>query len=150
MSLTKVDKAYIAGIVDGEGSIGLWRHHKNETHSPNVTIANNNLDLLKWIQLRVGGVIVSKKKRQIHHANSYAWSLRMDKAISFLNEIKVYLIVKKQQADLITTEYKKVTHRSGKYTSEMLAKKEELVAKIRKLNKRQVKSSYNTLGSLNE
>ena len=34
--MNEVEKAYIAGIVDGEGSIGLWRHHKNETHTPNV------------------------------------------------------------------------------------------------------------------
>ena len=36
--MNEVEKAYIAGIVDGEGTIGLWRHHKNETASPMVTI----------------------------------------------------------------------------------------------------------------
>jgi hypothetical protein len=146
--LNEVEKAYIAGIVDGEGSIGLWRHHKNETHSPRVTVANNNLALLQWIQSKVGGVIVSKKKRQAHHGDSYAWSICQNRAIAFLNEIKGYLIIKKQQAELITGEYKAVTHRAGKYTPEMLMKKEALVAKIRELNKRQIKVSYNTPGSL--
>ncbi len=149
--MNEVEKAYIAGIVDGEGSIGLWRHHKNETHTPNVIIANNSLPLLKWIQSRAGGCIVSKKKRQEHHGDSYAWSIRQDRAISFLNDIKSYLIVKRQQADLITGEYKAVTHRAGKYTPEMLIKKEALVAKIRVLNKRikrQMNGSYNTPGSL--
>ena len=134
--MTEVEKAYIAGIVDGEGSIGLWRHHKNETHTPNVTVANNDLTLLRWIQSKVGGVVSSKKKRQAHHANSYAWSVRQDRAISFLNDIKCYLIVKRQQAELITGEYKSVTHRAGKYTPEMLKKKEALAAKVSALNQR--------------
>lgn len=146
--MNEVEKAYIAGIVDGEGTIGLWRHHKNETHTPNVTVANNSLTLLQWIRSKVGGVIVSKKKRQAHHGDSYAWSIRQDRAISFLNEIKGYLIIKKQQAELITGEYKAVTHRAGKYTPEMLAKKAALVAKIRNLNQRQMNVSYNTPGSL--
>ena len=149
--MTEVEKAYIAGIVDGEGSIGLWRHHKNETHTPNVTIANNSLPLLQWIQSKAGGHIVSKKKRQAHHGDSYAWSVRQDRAIKFLNEIKAYLILKKPQAELITGEYKAVTHRAGKYTPEMLMKKEALAAQIRSLNKRntrQINVSYNTPGSL--
>lgn len=134
--MTAVEKAYIAGIVDGEGSVGLWRHHKNETHAPNVSVANNNLELLQWIQAKVGGTIVSKKKQLPHHNNSYAWSIKQDRAIRFLNEIKKYLIIKKRQAELITKEYKMVTHRAGKYTPEMLKKKEALVAAIRKLNQR--------------
>jgi len=146
--LNEIEKAYIAGIVDGEGSIGLWRHHKNETHTPNVTVANNSLPLLQWIQSKAGGGITSKKKRQAHHGDSYAWSVRQDRAISFLNEIKGYLIIERQQAELITGEYKAVTHRAGKYTPEMLMKKEALVAKIRKLNARQMNVSYNTPGSL--
>ena len=148
LSLNEVEKAYIAGIVDGEGTIGLWRHHKNETASPMVTIANNSLDLLQWIQSKVGGNICSKKKRQAHHGDSYALSLKQDRAICFLNEIKSYLIIKKQQAELITGEYKTVTHRAGKYTPEMLVKKEALVAKIRKLNQRQISVFHNTPGSL--
>lgn len=134
--MKEVERAYIAGIVDGEGSIGLWRHHKNETHTPNVTVANNSLELLQWIRAKVGGTIVSKKKRLEHHQNSYAWSVRQDRAIRFLNDIKEFLIVKRPQAELIIKEYKAVTHRSGKYTSEMLKRKEVLVAKMTKLNQR--------------
>ncbi len=94
--LEEVEKAYLAGIVDGEGTVTLMKHHKN----------------------------------------SYAWSVRQDRAIRFLDEIKKYLIIKKPQADLITQEYKSVTHRAGKYTPEMLDKKMRLVAKIRELNQR--------------
>lgn len=134
--MEEVEKAYLTGIVDGEGTVTLTKHRKNETHTPNVIVANNNLGLLKWIKSKVGGLIVSKKTYKPHHQKSYAWSVRQDRAIRLLNEIKQYLIIKKPQAELITTCYKAVTHRAGKYTPEMLAKKNKLVAKIRKLNQR--------------
>jgi len=134
--LIEVEKAYVAGIVDGEGTVTLMKHHKNETQVPFVGIANNNLELLKWIRSLVGGNICSKKKRLPHHSDSYVLNIRQDRALSFLNEIKKYLIVKRQQAELITAQYKSVTHRAGKYTPEMLIKKGELVAEIRRLNQR--------------
>jgi len=134
--LDEVVKAYLAGIVDGEGTVTLMKHHKNETHIPFVGIANNNLKLLQWIKSTVGGNICSKKKRLPHHNNSYVLNIRQDRALRFINEIKKYLIVKRPQAELITKRYKTVTHRAGKYTPEMLLKKNELVAKIRKLNQR--------------
>lgn len=134
--MEELEKAYLAGIVDGEGTVTLTKHHKHETPTPNVIVANNDLKLLKWIKLKVGGIIVTKKIYMPHHQKSYAWSIRQDRAIRFLNEIKRYLIVKKPQADLITTCYKAVTHRAGKYTPQMLNKKNKLVTKIRKLNRR--------------
>lgn len=134
--MEEVEKAYVAGIVDGEGTVTLMKHHRNETPTPNVSVANNNLELLKWLKSIYGGTITNKKKRLPHHNDSYAWYVRQDRAIRFLNEIKQYLIIKKQHAELITSTYKLVTHRAGKYTPEMLAKKYALVAKIRKLNQR--------------
>ena len=134
--MEKVIKAYLAGIIDGEGTITLTRLHKNETPCPVVSVSNTSLPLLKWIQLRVGGNISSKKIAKIHHTQSYVWSIRQNRALYLLDEIKEYLIVKRKHADLITKEYKKVTHRAGKYTPELLKKKNSLVKKIRTLNQR--------------
>lgn len=134
--MEEVEKAYLAGIVDGEGTVTLTKHHKNETPTPRLSVANTNLQLLNWIKARVGGVIVSKRKYKSHHANSYVWYVCQDRAINLLNEIKKFLMIKRKHADLITDEYKKVTHRAGRYTPEMLSRKYQLVAKIRELNQR--------------
>lgn len=134
--MEEIEKAYLAGIVDGEGTITLTRHHKGELPGPNVTIANNDLKLLQWVKERAGGTIVSKKKRQPHHGDSYVWGVKQDRAIRFLELIINYLIIKRPQAELIVNEYKAVTHRAGKYSPEMLAKKMALVEKIRQLNQR--------------
>jgi hypothetical protein len=134
--LTEIEKAYIAGIVDGEGTVTLALHHKNETPGPYVSVANNNLELLEWIRSKADGCITKKRKNKPHHHDSYTWYVRHDRALRFLNEIKKYLIIKKPHADLITGQYKQVTHRTGKYTAAMLRKKMRLVAKIRALNQR--------------
>ncbi|WP_291651355.1 hypothetical protein [Clostridium sp.] len=41
--MTETEKAYIAGIIDGEGSVMLQRIHKNEHPSPCVSIASTTL-----------------------------------------------------------------------------------------------------------
>jgi hypothetical protein len=134
--LVELEKAYIAGIVDGEGTVTLAKHHKNETPIPFVSVANNNLKLLQWIKHRFGGLIASKKKYKPQHNDSFVWSVRHDRALSFLKGIVKYLIVKKPQATLILKKYKTVTHRAGKYTPKMLSDKMKLVATIRELNQR--------------
>lgn len=134
--MEEVEKAYLAGIVDGEGTVTLMKHHKNETPTPRVAVANNDLRLLKWIKTRIGGIIVAKKKYKPQHSDFYAWYVQQDRAIRFLEAIRGYLIIKKLQADLIVEKYKSVTHRAGKYTPKLLAQKMRLVARIRKLNQR--------------
>lgn len=44
--MIETEKAYIAGIIDGEGSIMLTRFHKNQYHSPCVSISSTDIELL--------------------------------------------------------------------------------------------------------
>lgn len=61
--MTETEKAYIAGIIDGEGSIMLIRAHPREFPSPCVSIASTTMELLKWVKSTVGsGAITHKKK----------------------------------------------------------------------------------------
>ena len=56
---------YIAGFVDGEGSIGLTRCFKVRwcPLQPRLYISNTNLKVLKFIQQNIGGFIQTKKRR---------------------------------------------------------------------------------------
>ncbi|MFJ7728371.1 hypothetical protein ACIQXV_19755 [Neobacillus sp. NPDC097160] len=40
------EAAYVAGIIDGEGSITLTRMHENEHRRPCITIASTDKELL--------------------------------------------------------------------------------------------------------
>ena len=128
--------AYFAGIIDGEGTITLTRRHPNQTPSPNVSVSNSSLQMLKWIKVNFGGWISKKRIYKPHHRQTYVWGITHNKAISILKQIEKYLIIKKPQARLILNKYKAVTVRTGKYSALQLKKKMKLVAKIRELNQR--------------
>ena len=44
--MLKWEASYIAGIIDGEGSITLTRMHNNEHRRPCITIASTDKELL--------------------------------------------------------------------------------------------------------
>lgn len=127
--LSSEEKAYIAGIIDGEGSIMLTKFHKNQLPAPCISIASTSLELLQWIKNKTGfGSIKSKKNyNPIAHKDSFTYTIRYDEAISLLKEIEPYLVIeqKKQRAKLILNEYKNLTPRNGRYSEEMLKQKEE-------------------------
>ena len=126
--MTETEKAYIAGIIDGEGSIMLQKFHSNEFPAPCVSIASTSLELLKWIKKTVEkGVIISKKNYNPEvHKDCYSYVLRRNDAIYLIKEIYPYLIIetKRKRAKLILKNYKALTPRNGRYSQEMLVAKE--------------------------
>lgn len=131
------EKAYIAGIVDGEGTVTLVRKHRNEVHSPEVSVASTSHQLIIWLKNIIGaGVVCSKQKRSSRHRAAFTFKLRGNKALKLLCEIQKWLIIKRPHCELILNNYKKLTPRNGRYTENMLRHKMELVAQIKKLNSR--------------
>ncbi|WP_300384109.1 hypothetical protein [Clostridium sp.] len=123
-----VEKAYIAGIIDGEGSIMLIKLHSNEFPSPCISIASTTLELLTYIKGVVckGSIIKKKNYNTNLHKDSYSFSLKRNDAINLLEEIYPYLIIesKRKRAKLILEKYKSLTPRNGRYSDEMLKAKE--------------------------
>ena len=54
LNLTETEKAYIAGIIDGEGTIGIHKDSRRSwvLYQPRVSIANSNRELLEWIKTK--------------------------------------------------------------------------------------------------
>ena len=127
--MNETEKAYIAGIIDGEGSIMLQKFHSNEFPAPCVSIASTSLELLHWIKKTTKkGIIISKKNYNPDiHKNCYSYVLRRNDAIYLIKEIYPYLIIetKRKRAELILKNYKALTPRNGRYSLEMLVAKEE-------------------------
>ncbi|MBL4932747.1 LAGLIDADG family homing endonuclease [Clostridium paridis] len=125
--MTEAEKAYIAGIIDGEGSIMLIKFHNNQLPSPCVSIASTSLELLEWIkQVTSIGVIKGKKNyNETKHKNSFSYIVKYNDAINLLESISPYLIInsKKFRADMIINEYKSLTPRNGRYSEELLERK---------------------------
>lgn len=127
--MTDTEKAYIAGIIDGEGSIMLTRFHKNQYHSPCVSIASTDLELLQWIKntVKAGKITTKKNYNKEKHKNSYTYTIIYDEAIQLLQNIKPYLVIekKKTRAQHIISKYKEVTIRNGRYNEAQKLAKEQ-------------------------
>ena len=53
-SISKIDRAYIAGLIDGEGSIHMTRKEKYGTFYAFVTIGMTNKDVINWLAKKLG------------------------------------------------------------------------------------------------
>ncbi|MGN9166038.1 LAGLIDADG family homing endonuclease [Tissierellaceae bacterium HCP3S3_D8] len=127
--MTDTEKAYLAGIVDGEGSIMLIRFHKNQYPSPCVSISSTDLELLKWIKktAKMGRIINKKNYNKERHLDSYTYRVIYDDAIKLLKDIAPYLIIRRKRlrAQHIILKYKEVTIRNGRYNDKQRLAKEQ-------------------------
>jgi hypothetical protein len=116
--LSESEAGYIAGIIDGEGTITLTRTHRGENRRPVVSISSTELSLLLYIQSVIGaGRIARKVCARAHHSPSYAYTLRSRQALALLSQTCSFLrTYKARRAWLLLQEYDAVTPRNGRYT----------------------------------
>jgi hypothetical protein len=121
--------AYAAGLFDGEGSVTLVRHRESRSHSPQVSIASNDYEVVFWFKERFAGSIVTKQPRMPNHSVSYDWRLTDRRALAFLKLIRPYLVIERKirRIDLLLTDYLACTPRNGRYTKEMTERKQALI-----------------------
>lgn len=126
-ALDPASAAYIAGLVDGEGTITLTRLHARENRRLVVSISNNDLGLLTFVLDQVGvGKITRKRTYQPQHAPAFAFQLSGRQALSLLQSIAAYLrSYKARRAELVLATYLAVTPRNGKYTAQMRKARED-------------------------
>ena len=125
-ALTRTDAAYIAGLIDGEGTVTLGRKHKNDHRQLSVSISSNERPMLEFVLNATGiGWITNKRKNAEHHAASFNWTTHNRQALDLLRQVTPHLqSYKKRRAQLILDRYLKVTPRNGKYTEALLAEKQ--------------------------
>ena len=94
--------AYTAGIVDGEGCIGVGRNSRNNrTYFIRILVANTDVLLLEWLKQQWGGDIALRKHKNHQNWKPYrCWRISHRRALDFLRQIRPYLIIKQAQADL--------------------------------------------------
>lgn len=95
------DKAYAAGILDGEGSICLTRWSSNRWNNmyPVVAVSNCDEPLIHWLNSRWKGSIRIGIIRSGSRRPQHRWSLSGLKTNKFLNDVIPYLIIKKERAN---------------------------------------------------
>ena len=127
--LTKTDTAYIAGFIDGDGTITLSRRHKNDNRQLVVSISNTESNPLKYILECVGaGKITRKRASQENHTPSLTYSISNRQALDLLSQITPYFkTYKKLRAQLVLDKYVELTPRNGKYTDSMREDRKQFI-----------------------
>lgn len=121
-----MDKHYLAGFFDGEGSISLI---KNKEKSGKVGfqlvihLSNTNLKILEKYKELFGGSIYITKRLTERHKQAYYWTARSKTALMFLEKIKPYLFIKKRQA-ILGIEFSKQLRPHGGNRKKPLTKDE--------------------------
>jgi len=135
MKLSDIEAAYAAGIVDGEGSIQFTRNRKSRWPSPTVSVASTDRELLEWLRSRIGGAIIQKRTYKPQHSSSFDWKLTDRRALQFLEFVRPFLVIRRKidRCDLLLAEYMACTPRNGRYSSEMAARKRELIERFASL-----------------
>lgn len=123
--LTQIQAAYIAGLVDGEGTVTLTRKHRNENRQLAVTISNTEIRLLKYVLAVTGaGKITGKRTTEERHTPSFTYAIYNRQALALLKQIHPYLrTYKVDRSAAILRDYIALTPRNGKYSEEQKRKR---------------------------
>ncbi len=143
--MKETQKAYLAGVIDGEGCIGINKttnksvRHKHPYYQVRLRIAMTTEEPIKSIESWCGG-IVSLTKRKGNSKPIFEWLLLNDKAVAMLQLIKPYLRVKRKQTE-IAINFRDYYHTHSGYGRaetpiEVSRQREKYFQEMKQLNKR--------------
>ncbi len=137
--VSETDKAYLAGLLDGEGSIGINNFGGKRVPGLRVTVTNTHLAVLKELQAIWGGALTSRRIRV------KGWKASSDllwgavTAAEILRAVQPYLRIKQSQCKLALQFQKTVndsSHRTRKLAEGVAEYRQELRQKMKLLNAR--------------
>jgi hypothetical protein len=98
--MDEATRGYLAGFFDGEGSIVICKGKTRlgyQTYRLRITTSQVVPEPINLFKKHFGGLI-QLRPRVGKHRDIFAWEQHSQKAVSTLEELYPYLIVKKQQA----------------------------------------------------
>lgn len=105
MQLPEGTIGFIAGIIDGEGSITIEIQSKCEVRKDNyysvrLLVINTCKPLVDWLEKTLGGHVSTRKKIE-GQKYCYKWNICSYNARDILIMCLPYMIVKKKQAEVL-------------------------------------------------
>jgi hypothetical protein len=142
--------AYLAGIVDGEGSIYIGAFSSNpKTNTPhyqtNIEVSNTDKGLIEWLVNTFGARMGTYTPAQLP-SNSrktvYRWTATGERVTHLCEIMMPYLIIKKRQAEIMLKMRETYNH-TGAYTGHQgLPKVSSEILEIRKALETEMRSLH--------
>jgi hypothetical protein len=132
--LCDTDAAYLAGFVDGEGSIMVIPNRNRFALRVAIAQSEKGKWILDWVRgiTNIGGVVRKPGNKPVH-LDSYTWVCNSDAACSLLLQLLPHLLLKHEQAELGIEFHTKL--RYPKFKSD-LSWQADCCAIMKHLNKR--------------
>lgn len=138
--------AYMAGIVDGEGTLIITKAKRPENRSgcrflPMLIITNTNKDVLDFFVEKTGYGKVTPRKESTKerfgwktNKQAYRWSVKHSQVKEVIEKILPYLIIKKKQAENILEFFNSNASFSKNYNDEIVEVQFDFYIKSKELN----------------
>ena len=138
---TNEQLSYLAGIIDGEGSISIEiqsqsiRHNRKcDYYALRLIVINTNIPLMKWIVENFGGT--SRKRTFVpHRRQCYRWNMFSHKAAEILKACYPYMIVKKAHVDVFLKFAETMTVANHRLSDELLEQRKDMYLQLKHINK---------------
>lgn len=146
-----LDIAYLAGIIDGEGSIYIGNYSCNKEtgaryFQTNIQVTNTDKALVEWLFQKFGGRVNTRTPGQIaenSRKQPYVWTISGELLTHICELIHPFLICKKRQAEIMlkmratfTKEHrpKKGQHGIQSLDKELLDLRQSIMDEMRSLH----------------
>lgn len=142
--------AYLAGIIDGEGSIYIGNFSSNPVtgnryYQTNMQVTNTDKPLINWLYQTFGGLISARTPRQLAKNSTkpaWVWTASGDRITHLCEIIFPYLICKKRQCEIMLkmrSTYIKLQHKKGSqgiqaHSKELLDLRQSYMDEMRSLH----------------
>lgn len=119
----KLQPAYVAGFLDGDGYISLEK--TRDWRVPVVSFSNADREILDQIMDVYGGKIYTHVRQNEKWSLGHNLKMVGGTALKLLEDVQPYLLhsKKKERCALILRDYKRLTPRNGKYTEQQKKEK---------------------------
>jgi len=136
--LTEAELAYMAGFLDGEGSISIYQN--NASYSLDVTLYNTDRRTLRWLEQRLRSLSPEEgtdtRNDGRHNRDTYSLRLRRQEEVrEFLEAVQPYVVTKQPHVENALTFLDLVMERENyHYTDEQKQQMKEHYERQRELN----------------
>lgn len=136
---SEVDRAYLAGVIDGEGSIFATYRESDHNLGVRVNVCNTDARLIEWIAARWVGRVTVTDRTKYGQKPIHRWDADGKNAVEVLRAALPYLVIKREQAD-VALDLIATTRNHGRrgYPPEVFAQRLAMVAELQAMNRRGV------------
>ena len=143
-NLSETELAYMAGIIDGEGSICIFPYYgsyykgtKYLRYKPALCVANTSEELIAWIALRFGGKCQVVKRRSPKYKQCFHWLVSHRHAAEIIHLILPFLVIKRRQAELFIAFQRTATRGlPGAKSADVIKLRQDISLEMKSLNRR--------------